>query len=803
MTVTPTDLKRLLSVRDLVASRTSESDRWNLALVQRDEKWDTVRMRHLLDSMLARYPIGAILLCRVEDTSEVIDREGGVRTVRRASAAEWQLVDGQQRINAFYSMLTGGGRYGKFYLHMTMRREPPGPVQKRSTKDRHLPYIVWRAGDTIDEFPNREMHIDLSRWSTWASTKTTVHATPSDAAALLHDLDPEFANALTPESAEQAADRLNALWRAWTEPTVPALYAPVQSPADVLEIFTRVNLGGVDVVSSDVFFAAVKTYWSDAEARLDALHQLTAPFLADRMRALRFAARLASRAISSNDLLPLTVDRLSGPKPHPLVVAMDEITQPDSLVMRRVGAFTTWLRVNSRLGLALKSVTPDLFEDVLAWAAATEGTSGDYYTGSLEAIDSYLLGATIFRYPSVMRDTYRRMAFLECLTAGAAAEGFQTAVDRILTVARAGNGLRGGRSAVDTFGAARSRQVGRYHDGPVLTCLAQRLPLDQQDIDWDHIFPQAQATRMWVRGQRGRRAHHPKRPLVNAGGNFWALDAGANRALQDTSGKAKFQKLAEWEATGRIVARSQWSLTDHEIAEHVAVDELLDGTEVNIELAMARFSTLVESRSLRLWDEAVEAFPQIRRFAADHHIAGEDPSLPQHFAEALGVAPPPKATGGGGTGIAYANDWAEKGEQWLEWIVDELARNTLKLPKRRNGRTRQRSGFDYGWSIWLGEPGANTDFAFGLAPSRRSTSGSPFWIQVNSRTDGWETVAARLEASEFSSMLEVEEDEDSDVKRMWIPLDAAAHLDWHGLLRRLREQAVPIRDTITGAGLPI
>ena len=181
MTVTPTDLKRLLSVRDLVASRTSESDRWNLALVQRDEKWDTVRMRHLLDSMLAGYPIGAILLCRVEDTSEVIDREGGVRTVRRASAAEWQLVDGQQRINAFYSMLTGGGRYGKFYLHMTMRREPPGPVQKRSTKDRHLPYIVWRAGDTIDEFPNREMHIDLSRWSSWASTKTTVHATPSDA----------------------------------------------------------------------------------------------------------------------------------------------------------------------------------------------------------------------------------------------------------------------------------------------------------------------------------------------------------------------------------------------------------------------------------------------------------------------------------------------------------------------------------------------------------------------------------------------------------------------------------------------
>ena len=160
------------------------------------------------------------------------------------------------------------------------------------------------------------------------------------------------------------------------------------------------NLGGVDVVSSDVFFAAVKTYWSDAEARLDALHQLTAPFLADRMRALRFAARLASRAdplersAAAHGRSTLWSEATPADRGHGR-------NHPARLPCHAQGRGLHDLAAREfALGLALKSVTPDLFEDVLAWAVATEGTSGDYYAGSLEAIDSYLLGATIFRYPS-------------------------------------------------------------------------------------------------------------------------------------------------------------------------------------------------------------------------------------------------------------------------------------------------------------------------------------------------------------------------------------------------------------------
>lgn len=67
----------MVSVRELVLRRAGwEPDPWDLALVQRAEVWDAVRMRHLLDSLLAGYPIGAILLCRVAQPSRVIQRDG-------------------------------------------------------------------------------------------------------------------------------------------------------------------------------------------------------------------------------------------------------------------------------------------------------------------------------------------------------------------------------------------------------------------------------------------------------------------------------------------------------------------------------------------------------------------------------------------------------------------------------------------------------------------------------------------------------------------------------------------------------
>ena len=57
------------TVREIINHRLGDSNRWNLALVQRDEVWDDVRMRQLADSLLAGYPIGSILLSQLNADS--------------------------------------------------------------------------------------------------------------------------------------------------------------------------------------------------------------------------------------------------------------------------------------------------------------------------------------------------------------------------------------------------------------------------------------------------------------------------------------------------------------------------------------------------------------------------------------------------------------------------------------------------------------------------------------------------------------------------------------------------------------
>jgi hypothetical protein len=82
----------VLSVRDLVRRRRGDDpDLWPLALVQRNEVWDQVRMRHLLDSRLEDSPIGSLLVCQVTGQSHVVRWDAERRAVADADGRSWQL----------------------------------------------------------------------------------------------------------------------------------------------------------------------------------------------------------------------------------------------------------------------------------------------------------------------------------------------------------------------------------------------------------------------------------------------------------------------------------------------------------------------------------------------------------------------------------------------------------------------------------------------------------------------------------------------------------------------------------------
>ncbi|KAA6435956.1 DUF262 domain-containing protein [Agrococcus sediminis] len=633
-----------ISVAELVEQRSSPTDRWNLALVQRAEVWDELRMRHLLDSLLADYPIGAILLSSVaEPTRQVVVEAGGARFEEDAVAGSWQVLDGQQRINALFSVFTDRGHYGRFLLDMLMVRPAPQPAQIRRAKERAIPHI-HHLSSADEELAQRASCIDLSNWFGWMTARGGVDLSELDAtsvASLLRDLDPLFEGQLSPQEAETAADNLRRLLRAWKK-RIPVLRARVDTPLDVLEVFTRINLGGVDVAGADVYFAGVKTFWPDAERRIDDFLS-SVPVLRDRVSTLRFLSRLAARGLGQSDVLPMTVERLAGPKGALLREALTELAAPDDDVRAKLAAFVPWFTEKSELGYVLHEVGPELWEDVLAWVAASPDADEARFERNIEAIDAYLLGATLFQYRQVMGDTFRRLSFGEVLHAGSLGDDFP--LEQIVAATRAKTELRGGRGrAVIGLGSEDERLTLASRHGRTLTALAQRIPYTSapaDTFDWDHIFPQGQAHRMWKPGKYGRALHHEHRHLVHSTGNFWALTSSANRSLKDMVGDEKFARLREWldEGNGRQIWEEQrWSITPGEIANFVAVNEGLNDEPESINNAMELFRSTVHGRALRLLDEARRRFPAIDLFAADPLGAKRDPSpLLYDYRGALGL----------------------------------------------------------------------------------------------------------------------------------------------------------------------
>lgn len=637
------------SVATLVNQRLNEADRWNLATVQRDEVWDEVRMRHLLDSLLAGYPIGAILLSRVgAGGMELAYGQTGMREVRDAKPGAWQVLDGQQRINALFSVFTDQGLYGTFFVNMLMERPEPAPAQGRRAKLRTLQHIqhLDPEGEETDTDPmsveNRDAHLDLSRWASWANAQAhlvDLDLSPATIAALIREIDPGFRAELTEAEAEIASENLNRLIRAWTRESIPLLRVELNSPMDVLEVFSRINLGGVAVAGADVYFAGIKTFWPHAEKYLDEVLQ-DIPVLATRVGALRFLSRLASRGIGYGDTLPLSIDRLAGAKGALLREAIEELATGGSLVGARLTSFTHWYLRHSELGYALHRVTPELWDEVLAWVAASLRTDEEWYEQNLDLVDSYLLGATLFRYRSVMGDAFRRLAFSEALDAGGRGLPFPAA--QIVAVARAKHELKGARGrAVRTLASAEDNMTTAAENGWLLTALAQRIPYQQSGFDWDHIFPRAEAGRMWAPGAAKRRRHHPDRRLVNTTGNFWALPASANRALGRIVGEPKFKLLREWMADSdgeRVWTRDRWAMTDEEVVNFIQVDHLLNDDPESIEAAMRLFRSTVMGRTRRLFDDALARFPMVREFAADPDAPKYDASpLQPDYRAALGL----------------------------------------------------------------------------------------------------------------------------------------------------------------------
>lgn len=657
----PTATERLapvkaVCVRDLVRQRVGDTpDRWHLALVQRALVWDEVRMRSLLDSLLAGYPIGSLLVCQVTGQSRVMRIDDEQRQAAEAASNVWQLVDGQQRINALFSIFTHKAGFGRFYLDMTVRRPAAaGPVTRRRAKDQGLQYIQWY--DT-GEVPNgrRSNWLDLARWYEWAETAggrdfavltEDLRSGSVDVVSVLNEIDPDFADQLDPSALQIAGESLLRLIQVWIEPSIPVQHLALGSPLDLLEVFTRINRGGVQVAGDDLFFAAVKTWWPEAERVIAGIERVLVPATDDtvdpligRMTILRILTRLAARAVQQPDIIPLTVDRLTGPRGDAVIDVMEQLDEKSGPV-QRMKLLTTVLTSESSLGFGLYSVDDRLWDDVFAWAAVCQGTDQAWLIENVPAIDAYLIGATAFQYPTILRDRFARVAMAQALSAGVKGEVFPTR--GIAEAAReAIQSLQSRRLRIRELKNDEDRLQLADSNYSLFLSLLQGIPYRPQrsQFDWDHIYPQAQATRMSsLASETNRRVHHRYRRFVNSAGNLWGLHFSINRAVQDKMPADKFAYIAGL-AAGKdnhlVWPSHRWWLEPSEVEEFKEIGKKLEAGDV--EPAMEDFHRLVTGRARRTVDEVFRRLPVAALFSGDSGIAPVDAVQPPEIAAPLGI----------------------------------------------------------------------------------------------------------------------------------------------------------------------
>lgn len=630
------------SVGGLVSKWANPEDAWKLALVQRHAVWDDIRMKRMLDSLLAGYPIGTLLVCRVRQASKVLVSQDGTRKAVESSPGAWQLLDGQQRINALGCIFTEKRRFGRFLVDMFAPRHPEEIATRRRERGEATKYIEKLEADREgfqDTRKIRERYLDLSRWYRWSQglgesrIRELLKGLQRNCAdrelclKILNDIDPAFADALDDESFPIIAGRTRRLLEIWTEPFIPVQKITLDSPQDVLQVFVRANLEGVRLDGEDVFFAAVKTIWNDAEENVDRV-AATTPLL-NRMTALRLLARLASRAIGPDDLLPLRVDRLNPPKGQQIIDVMCHLAKDEKVFLRKTKMLGDMLTSKSRLGYGLYNVNPILLDHVFAWAAVSSSAAdAGFLSSQLHKIDTYLLGATAFQYPTVFLDAFARLGFEEALAAGRQNGPFP--LERIVTACKeTWHGLKRGMRSVRADKSEEDHLALVDSNATLFLSIAQNLPYtlplryggddvrSRREVEWDHIYAQALARKMRVPHEKtGRLVYHPYREFVWSAGNLWALDRPLNTSAQDLPPSEKFVLLERANDKGRP---SRWPscenafLTKQEELLLREAEDLLK--EPNIIIAMERFREFARRRALRLYSEIRRLFSNLGLFS--------------------------------------------------------------------------------------------------------------------------------------------------------------------------------------------
>lgn len=615
------------SVSDILMKK----DELRLAVVQRSPVWREEQVARFLDSLLRGYPVGCLLFVKTRDlpTCKLLDYDPDRGRLYDGQVSNGEaLLDGQQRILAIYSLFDGW-RGADFRLNMVAPIPPAdlANLKTRSQKDRLLRKRVWWAEPGRDEPPDgawlqlrtiSEHLVELKQIADSAGPES------EKLESLLNILVPNRTGGFARDDTEKrnaAEEMVTRLLRLLFRKVIPVRHVQLDNVSDVLHVYSRLNLEGTPVSQDDVFFAAVKTLWQEADSKLTSLCK-TLENLVDPTILLRALARMAcvEKSNGEHDLLPLRANRLNGSSGAQLIEATKKLANCEDAQER----WKNWAAaVKKELGYATNYVNPHAWDLVLAHVAWSKCEINEDY---VKATVSFMLGTTAFRYYTVFRNDFASRAMRE-IYKHRGHDGFPQ-VEIANMCKETWPYAQKGTSRLWSEAEWQEVVNGSAY---LFLSIAQGLKANAVGFDWDHIFPRAGKRYMLKKEEsegRRRPAYAEFHDRVGWAGNLSAVPSSVNRQVRDRLPDEKLNEYSKcvdqnevnWDfADGQTVAakmamtdeeRRQWSEVAKSLRELGKERSKPNSENYNHKLAeiMCRFKDSVESRQARIWQVTEERY---------------------------------------------------------------------------------------------------------------------------------------------------------------------------------------------------
>lgn len=266
-----------------------QNGRLFLPPIQRDFVWNSKKILDLFDSLYRSYPINNFIFWKLQpDTaksyplhqftksySEKLHQKKEAAPRHMLENEVWAVVDGQQRLSSLFIGLAGVYRYKKgkgrnvesnlisSHLYFNLFE-----TSRVSGEDEYFQFLTREESDFVNE---SNLWFEVGKVLSWGDVEKQVEKVLVELLDKVTKSGKKTAIKRFNERKEDHILKLHRLYKLINDDTINYLEIEEQNIDEVVEMFTRINAGGMVLKKSDLLFSTLVAMWPDAKSEIDGM----------------------------------------------------------------------------------------------------------------------------------------------------------------------------------------------------------------------------------------------------------------------------------------------------------------------------------------------------------------------------------------------------------------------------------------------------------------------------------------------------------------------------------------------------